>query len=120
MVTAMASALSRRAVRQDVAMTGEITLRGNVLPIGGLKEKVLAAHRAGIKTVLLPRDNEKDLEEIPPEVSREMEFILVAHVDAVLTTALLPVVSMETPPLIGDFAAFPPETAETFERGQTL
>ena len=74
MATALASALSGRAVRKDVAMTGEITLRGRVLPIGGLKEKVLAAHRAGIRTVILPQENEKDLEDIPDNVRTEMTF----------------------------------------------
>lgn len=91
MATAMASALSSRAVRQDVAMTGEITLRGNVLPIGGLKEKVLAAHRAGIKTIILPEKNLKDLEEIPEEIRKELEFRFVKRMEEVLDIALLPV-----------------------------
>jgi ATP-dependent Lon protease len=88
---ALASALTRRPVRRDVAMTGEITLRGKVLPIGGVKEKVLAAHRAGVKTVLLPAENEKDLRDerdVPAEVKRALEFLLVTHADEVLTTAL--------------------------------
>ena len=75
MATALASALTGRAIRKDVAMTGEITLRGRVLPIGGLKEKVLAAHRAGIRTVILPQENEKDLEDIPDNVRTEMTFL---------------------------------------------
>ena len=88
MATAMASALTRRPVRKEIAMTGEITLRGRVLPIGGLKEKVLAAHRAGIRTVILPFENEKDLEEIPSNVASEMTFKLVKTADEVLEIAL--------------------------------
>src|ERR1700741_3328564 len=84
----LASLLSARPVRSDVAMTGEITLRGKVLPVGGVKEKVLAARRAGIKTVILPRRNESDLEDIPPEVRAEMEAIFVETVDEVLQYAL--------------------------------
>jgi ATP-dependent Lon protease len=90
LATALISALSRRAVRRDVAMTGEITLRGKVLPVGGTKEKVLAAHRAGMSTVIMPRDNEKDLEEIPPQVRRELKFVFVENMDEVLAVALLP------------------------------
>jgi len=88
MATSLASAMSGRAVRNDVAMTGEITLRGNVLPIGGLKEKALAAHRAGIDTIILPQDNKKDLDEIPANVKKKMNFILVSHMDEVLAAAL--------------------------------
>jgi ATP-dependent Lon protease len=91
MATAIASALTRRPVRKDVAMTGEITLRGRVLPVGGIKEKTLAAHRAGIRTVLLPKENEKDLEELPENIREEMAFRLVTHTDEVLDYALLPV-----------------------------
>ncbi|HZG56490.1 endopeptidase La [Paenibacillus sp.] len=87
--TALISALSETPVRRDVAMTGEITLRGRVLPIGGLKEKALAAHRAGIKKILLPQDNEKDLREIPDSVRQEVEFVPVSHMDEVLRHALL-------------------------------
>jgi ATP-dependent Lon protease len=84
----LASLLSSRPVRADVAMTGEITLRGKVLPVGGIKEKVLAARRAGIKTVILPRRNERDLDDIPTELRKEMEFIFVEAVDEVLQHAL--------------------------------
>ncbi|HEY3330974.1 MAG TPA: endopeptidase La [Capsulimonadaceae bacterium] len=87
--TALSSALTGRAVRKDVAMTGEITLRGRVLPIGGLKEKVLAAHRAGIRTVLFPAENEKDIDDIPQNVRDDMQLHMVAHMDEVLPLALL-------------------------------
>ncbi len=97
MATALVSALSGRPVRHDVAMTGEITLRGRVLPIGGLKEKVLAAHRAGITTMIIPADNRKDLEEIPPNVRRRMHFVLVEHMDQVLGGALVPELTMAIP-----------------------
>jgi ATP-dependent Lon protease len=90
MATALISALIHRPVHHDVAMTGEITLRGRVLPIGGLKEKVLAAHRAGLKTVLLPRQNIKDMTEIPKRVRRELKFVFVDRMDEVLPVALLP------------------------------
>jgi len=89
MATALASALTRKPVRRDVAMSGEVTLRGKVLPIGGIKEKVLAAHRAGIKQVILPKDNEKDLDEIPPHAREELDFKLVEHMDQVLEIALV-------------------------------
>lgn len=89
MATALASAMAGIPVRNDVAMTGEITLRGRVLPIGGLKEKVLAAHRAGIDTIILPGENKKDLEEIPSNVKRKMKFVLVNHMDEVLDKALV-------------------------------
>jgi ATP-dependent Lon protease len=88
MATALASAFTNRPVRRDVAMTGEVTLRGRVLPIGGLKEKILAARRAGIKTVILPKRNEKDLEEVPKHVRRGMEFIFAETMDDVLPAAL--------------------------------
>lgn len=91
MVTAMASALAKRAVRSDLAMTGEITLRGNILPIGGVKEKVLAAHRAGIKVILLPKENRKDLEEVPKTVQKDLEFHFVSRIEEVINLALLPV-----------------------------
>ncbi len=90
MATSLASAMSGRKVRSDVAMTGEITLRGRVLPIGGLKEKSLAAHRAGIYTIILPSENEKDLEDVPPQIRDKMKFVLVSHMDEVLAEALVP------------------------------
>jgi ATP-dependent Lon protease len=89
MATSITSALLKIPVRSNVAMTGEITLRGRILPIGGLKEKILAAHRAGIKTVLIPRDNEKDIKEIPPKILKSLELILVEHMDEVLRRALV-------------------------------
>ena len=86
--TALASLLTGRAVRNDLAMTGEITLRGQVLPVGGIKEKILAAHRAGLKTIILPNRNEKDLDDLPDEVRQSMKFILVDQVDQVFEAAL--------------------------------
>ncbi|WP_019638263.1 endopeptidase La [Paenibacillus fonticola] len=87
--TALISALTNRYVSKDVAMTGEITLRGRVLPIGGLKEKSLAAHRAGYKKILLPKDNERDLRDIPDSVKEDVEFVPVSHMDQVLEHALV-------------------------------
>src|SRR5215469_3792563 len=110
MATAIASALSRIPVRRDIAMTGEITLRGKVLPIGGLKEKLLAAHRAGLFEVILPADNEKDLAEVPENLRIAMKLHFVKTMDDVLALALespLPEVTEETPTI----AALPP-TAE--------
>jgi ATP-dependent Lon protease len=88
MATALASALMKKPVKKDVAMTGEITLRGHVLPVGGIKEKVLAAHRAGIKNVILPQDNEKDLVLVPEHVRKDLNFIVVKTVDKVFEEAL--------------------------------
>jgi ATP-dependent Lon protease len=90
MVTALASLVSGRPVRSDTAMTGEISLRGNVLPIGGVKQKVLGARRAGIKRIILPAHNEPDLEEVPEEVRKEITFILASTIDEVLEQALKP------------------------------
>ncbi|ACK42834.1 MAG: endopeptidase La [Dictyoglomus sp.] len=89
--TAIASALTRKPVKKDIGMTGEITLRGKVLPVGGIREKVLAAHRAGLTAVIMPKENKKDLEEIPEEVKKEMTFYFVEHADEVLNLALLEV-----------------------------
>ena len=91
MATALVSAMSGRPVRKDVAMTGEITLRGRVLPIGGVKEKVLGAHRAGITTIILPKDNEADIEDIPEDVRKQLSFNCVNTLDEVFAIALVPV-----------------------------
>jgi ATP-dependent Lon protease len=88
MTTALVSVLTEIPVRADVAMTGEITLRGEVLPIGGLKEKLLAAHRGGIKTVIIPEENVKDLAEIPDNVKNRLEIVPVKWIDRVLEVAL--------------------------------
>lgn len=100
MATAITSALTKRLVRGDVAMTGEITLRGRVLPIGGLKEKLLAAHRGNLKMVIIPKDNEKDLVDIPRNVLKALKIVQVENVDEVLKVALLPVEGekLPTPP----------------------
>jgi ATP-dependent Lon protease len=89
MATAVASALTGRPVKSDIAMTGEITLRGRVLPVGGIKEKVLAAHRVGIKKIIMPKENKRDMDDIPVNVKRNLEFVLVDHMDEVLKTALV-------------------------------
>ncbi|TDW05163.1 ATP-dependent proteinase [Bacillus badius] len=88
MATALVSALTARPIRREVGMTGEITLRGRVLPIGGVKEKSLGAHRAGLKTIILPEDNEKDIEDVPESVRNDLTFILASHMDDVLKVAL--------------------------------
>jgi ATP-dependent Lon protease len=92
MCLAMTSALTRRSISREVCMTGEITLRGRVLPVGGLREKILAAHRQGIRKFILPKKNQKDLTEIPDDVLREMSFIWVEDMDQVVAQALLPAV----------------------------
>jgi ATP-dependent Lon protease len=89
-LTAMASILTGRPVRDDVAMTGEITLRGKVLPIGGIKEKVLGAHRAGLRRVLIPSHNEADLDDIPADLRKQMAFVMLESIDQVLREALMP------------------------------
>jgi ATP-dependent Lon protease len=88
MITAMVSALSKRYIRSDVAMTGEITLTGRVLPIGGLKEKSLAAYRAGIRTIIAPAENKKDIEKIPENIKKKIKFIFTERVEEVLDAAL--------------------------------
>jgi ATP-dependent Lon protease len=90
MATALVSALSNRPINKHVAMTGEITLRGDVLPIGGVKEKLLAAHRAQMKKVILPAQNRKDLEEVPKEPQRDIQIVFVENVREVFAEALLP------------------------------
>jgi ATP-dependent Lon protease len=90
MATAIVSAMSGQAVRSDVAMTGEITLRGRVLPIGGVKEKVLGAHRAGITQIILPRQNEADLEDLPADVRDALVFHAVSTLDEVFELTLVP------------------------------
>jgi ATP-dependent Lon protease len=105
LATALVSALAGVPTRRDVAMTGEITLRGKVLPIGGVKEKVLAAHRAGLNTIILPKDNEKDLADIPKNVLDTLKLYMVETMDEVLKTALagpLPAAPPPEPPSVGD------------------
>ena len=89
MATAIVSALTGKAIKNGLAMTGEITLRGRVLPVGGIKEKILAAHRAGIKQVMLPKENKRDLDELPANVKRSLDFVLVENMDEVLKTAMV-------------------------------
>src|SRR5699024_2554428 len=89
MATALVSALTQKPVKKEVAMTGEITLRGRVLPIGGLKEKALSAHRAGITTVIMPEENKKDIDDIPSSVRDHLTFVPVNHLDKVLEYALV-------------------------------
>ncbi|HJO91065.1 MAG TPA: S16 family serine protease, partial [Anaerolineales bacterium] len=89
MATALASLFSQKPVKPDVGMTGEITLRGQVLPVGGIKEKVLAAHRAGLTTVVMPRRNEKDLDDVPKETRKKLKFVLVDRVEEVFAEALV-------------------------------
>jgi ATP-dependent Lon protease len=101
LVTALTSLYTGRPVRKDVAMTGEITLSGLVLPVGGIKEKVLAARRAGVKHVILPRDNEEDLEEVPAEVRQAMGFTLAERIEDVLAVALPAVAERLQPAAVG-------------------
>jgi ATP-dependent Lon protease len=97
---ALTSALTKIPIHKEVGMTGEITLRGRVLEIGGVKEKVIAAHRAGLKTIIMPKNNKKDLEDIPKYVLRDLKFVFVNHMDQVLKIALvktLPEISIPAP-----------------------
>ena len=112
MMTALVSLLTGIRVRHDVAMTGELTLRGKVLPVGGIKEKVLAAHRAGIKRVILPERCMADLDEVPQEVRDELEFVPVTKMDEVLLAAL------EEPGKLDLKPADPPEEAGTAGKGK--
>jgi ATP-dependent Lon protease len=89
MCTSLVSALTKRPVYRDIAMTGEITLRGRVLPIGGLKEKLIAAHRGGVKCVIIPKENEKDLKDVPKSITSQMGIRFVEHMDEVLGHALI-------------------------------
>jgi ATP-dependent Lon protease len=89
MCTSIVSALTKRQVHRDLAMTGEITLRGRVLPIGGLKEKILAAHRGGIKKVIIPKENEKDIRDIPKPIKKQIDIVTAEHMDEVLTHAII-------------------------------
>ncbi|KKR49387.1 MAG: Lon protease [Candidatus Curtissbacteria bacterium GW2011_GWA1_40_16] len=111
MTTALVSALTKIPVRKEVGMTGEVTLRGRVLEIGGVKEKILAAHRAGLTTVILPKSNSKDLEDIPKNVRRDLQFILAEHMDEVLKVALTKSVpkerASETKPIKDQKKSFP-------------
>ena len=117
MVTAMVSTLTGVAVRRDIAMTGEVTLRGRVLPIGGLKEKLLAALRGGITTVLIPHENEKDLAEIPANIRHGLKIVPVRHVDEVLALALVEPLSPIEWTEADELAAQPPLVASTLEEG---
>jgi ATP-dependent Lon protease len=89
MCTSIVSALTKKPVHRNLAMTGEITLRGRVLPIGGIKEKILAAHRGGMQKVLRPRENEKDLKDIPSYIMKQMDLVFVDHMDEVLAHAII-------------------------------
>ncbi|HBG85179.1 MAG TPA: endopeptidase La, partial [Erysipelotrichaceae bacterium] len=89
LTTALYSAFTGKPVRDDIAMTGEITLTGDVLPIGGLKEKSISANRSGIKTIIIPKDNEKDIDDIPESVRKELHIILADNIDTVLENALV-------------------------------
>ena len=97
MATAIVSLASGRKIKPNLGMTGEITLRGRVLPVGGLREKVLAAHRAGLKVVILPEKNQKDLVEVPKKVREVLKIIPVHHMDQVIEIALAPKPAIEPP-----------------------
>ncbi len=90
MCTSLVSALTKKPVDRNLAMTGEITLRGRVLPVGGIRDKILAAHRSGIHKILIPKDCEKDLEEIPSSIAKKLDIVLTEHMDDILSQALKP------------------------------
>jgi ATP-dependent Lon protease len=115
MAVALASLLTGRPVRSNVAMTGEITLRGQVLPVGGIKDKVLAAHRLGVDTVIIPRKNENDLDDLPDEVRQGLSFVLAEKVDDVLDAALMNRVT--APPPVSEASA-PDEAAPPKKRSR--
>jgi ATP-dependent Lon protease len=115
MATALVSLASGRLVRPEVAMTGEITLRGQVMPVGGIKEKVLAAHRLGLKTVILPSRNEADLEDLPDDVRQAMHFVFVDTVEEALEAALMPAPKRKTRRKKSKPIETPVETPETEE-----
>jgi ATP-dependent Lon protease len=112
MATALASALAKIPVRRDIAMTGEITLRGKVLPIGGLKEKLLAALRAGIFEAILPRSNEKDLAELPDNIKKKMKLHFVDNMDEVLALALERPLPTPLPEATEVLSTVPPSTTD--------
>jgi ATP-dependent Lon protease len=103
MVMAIASLFCGRPARSEVGMTGEVTLRGRVMPVGGIKMKVLAAHRAGLKTVILPKRNERDLEELPEDVREAMTFVPVEQIDEALKVGLLPDGALAEMPEVSDW-----------------
>jgi ATP-dependent Lon protease len=109
--TAVVSALLKKPIKRDVAMTGEITLRGRVLPIGGLKEKILAAHRGRVKTVIIPKENEKDLKDISDKILKDVEVKLVEHMDDVLKEAIV-----SDTPILHDVVV-PPPSSMSIEEG---
>jgi len=115
MCTALVSVLTNIPVRSDVAMTGEITLRGEVLPIGGLKEKLLAAHRGGIRTVIIPKENERDLKEIPENIKADLEIKPVKWIEEVLEIALE---SMPEPLSDEEFLADPIAPSEESDKDE--
>ena len=105
MATALTSALTGIPIKANIAMTGEVTLRGRVLPIGGLKEKLIAALRGGVDTVLIPKENERDLKEVPAKVTRGLEIVLVEHMDEVLQHSL----QLVDPTVLSDPMEYPLE-----------
>ena len=120
MATALASALLKVPARNDLAMTGEITLRGRVLPVGGIKEKLLAAHRGGIKTVILPADNEKDMAEIPSKIRKSLEIIFVRHMDEVIEAAISLSADVKPAELVSPPEPEPPDLPPAPEDGEVI